>query len=162
MEIKSRTNLLWQDPLLRNLFRYHSLLWLLDCEAHAPLKQKRIYWFFCLLMSHVRHVICILCNVYLFGTNYTFLHVRFRLWSQNKENIMLVYQNDVTIKRLCLSKDLSKNYIPSSNYIISDVVHEMLIPPNPSVVYFLWQKQALRCRTWGGRKKFNNWWLTFT
>ena len=35
---------------------------------------------------------------------------------------MLVNVNDVTIKRLCLLKDLSKNYIPGSNYMISDEV----------------------------------------
>ena len=35
---------------------------------------------------------------------------------------MLVYDNDVTIKRLCLLKDLFKNYIPDSNYMISDEV----------------------------------------
>ena len=30
-----------QDPLLRDLFRGHSLLWHLDYEALVPLKQKR-------------------------------------------------------------------------------------------------------------------------
>ena len=35
---------------------------------------------------------------------------------------MLVNDNDVTIKRLCLLKDLLKNYIPDSNYMISDEV----------------------------------------
>ena len=36
---------------------------------------------------------------------------------------MRVNVNDVTIKRICLLKDLSKNYIPGSNYMIS---HEVL------------------------------------
>ena len=35
---------------------------------------------------------------------------------------MRVNVNDVTIKRICLLKDLSKNYIPGSNYMISDEV----------------------------------------
>ena len=35
---------------------------------------------------------------------------------------MLVNVNDVTTKRAYLLKDLSKNYIPGSNYMISDEV----------------------------------------
>ena len=38
---------------------------------------------------------------------------------------MLVNDNDVTIKRLCLLKDLFKNYIPDSKYLISYEVLKM-------------------------------------
>ena len=38
---------------------------------------------------------------------------------------MLVYDDDVTIKRLCLLKDLFKNYIPDSKYMISYEVLKM-------------------------------------
>ena len=35
---------------------------------------------------------------------------------------MLVIDNDVTVKKLCLLKDLFKAYIPGSKYMISDEV----------------------------------------
>ena len=63
---KYKLQLKKQDPLLRDLFRDHSLLWHLDCEALVSLKQKRTYWFFCLLMSLV-------CRVIFFCWIYTYL-----------------------------------------------------------------------------------------
>ena len=59
------------------------------------------------------------------GSKYNFLHIRLCLRSQHKEVIMLINDNGVVIKRLCLLKDLFKNYIPGSNYMISDEVLEV-------------------------------------